>query len=833
MEALLIGSSVLILFVILLRAVFGRYISFRVRYALWLIVVLRLAWPFSLPGSPYSIMNYVPSVQDLSGQGMEQQKSAEPYGGGGLSAGENGERNGFAQGETGEPAMLTARQGAAVTQADVRTQAIPVKNTSMQQSQQNRQDNAAMRNVRAAALEKGLIVIWLTGAVLMSLYLLIVNMTWYLRLRRTRVLIQSADRAKEGRTIPVYRCEKLASPCLFGVWRPAVYLNDTALADEKNRVFALAHEQQHYRHKDHIWSFVRLLCLTVYWFHPLVWAAAVLSARDCELACDEGVTARITDEECAEYGRSLLSQVPLKRGGMNLTMNTSMSGSARNLKRRLVAIMYKKKNSVWAAFLMTIILLLVTGCTFTGAEDHSSTAAGSSVDNPGTKEGEIGMGESDVKASSDEGLLSQLKESIRIDEYGRLTFRIPVNDHTPEDWSISIYGKERMSGQGIVIAYFVGGNKTCVWESGSTFPIIDKEDLSNVSELSMTVELSSFSEDGEKIKTSMIVDLLERYHALSGAAEDESMMQTALQAFTMLPDGCHGWALTKDGQVLYTYEGVEQFSCLNHLPYAEAGEFDDGTARFRADTETGVSSCFLDEKTAFFAGVSADEGEALLIRETIMSVPAAEEEDGRVAISQHSTRIPLKEYFPNGNIYVSFSDSEHGYLLVCSDPAGGLMSKHLYQTLDGGDSFSFVADLSGMVTGYPAGMAFCGAETGYIGVSHRGEPAYLYGTQDGGKTWQSLSLPIYADAAYADGLSPVLFYAEGKAQAAVVLKNVSTDSVWYVLYENHNAAETLDSWELIRILSYDEVRSYSPLDESTGYFIDGDGMLHKWKYELP
>ena len=68
--------------------------------------------------------------------------------------------------------------------------------------------------------------------------------------------------------------------------------------------YALAHELTHYRHLDHIWSLVRLVCLALWWFHPLVWAAAWLSRRDGELACDEGVLERLGSEHRLPYGRA-------------------------------------------------------------------------------------------------------------------------------------------------------------------------------------------------------------------------------------------------------------------------------------------------------------------------------------------------------------------------------------------------------------------------------------------------------------------------------------------------------------------------------------------------
>ena len=851
-EDLLIGSSVLILFLILLRMIVGRRISFRMRYALWLIVALRLALPFALPGSPLSIMNYVPSLQVLFDGEAESPGYVGVRDSGSTVAGENGYGDDLPSGQEGKSAMLTVRQGAAVVRLDDAAQDVSAQNVSMRQETWGLQDGAMVGNAlteRAAgtvALKNRLGIIWLTGAVVMSLYLLMVNMALYGRLRRTRVLMNSADRSEGRRTLPVYCCEKLATPCLFGVWHPAIYLNDTALADEKNHAFALAHEQQHYRHKDHIWSLVRLVCLTVYWFHPLVWAAAILSAKDCELACDEGVTAQITKEECAEYGRSLLSQVPLKRGRMYLTATTSMSSSARTLKRRLLAITQKKKASVRAALLTAAVLLFVAGCTFTGADDRSANMGNDDVAGLAAEGGEgenvtdrssadgNGMDEPAQPVSPDAELLSKLKESIRVDGDGTLTFTIPVSDHAPEDWSISITERQSVGDGYRSTSVVAHGQEDYIWESGRTFSLTVSGSESDMAELSMDITLSSFFDDGEEIRTSTVIDLLAYWRERSEPEADESMMQTALRAFAMFPDGRHGWALTEDDQILYTYEGAGQFSLLSDLPFAQAGEITDTTdapACFLADRGgTEVSVCFLDEKTAYFAAVSAIDGEALLIRETITSEPAAGDEDGQVLVSEHRTRIPLQEYFWCGEMYVSFADSQNGYLLVCSDPALGQMAKHLYRTTDGGDSFSFVADLSSVVSGYPTGMAFCSEDVGYVGVSHRQELSYLYGTTDGGETWESVDVPVHADAYYSDSLAPVVFYEDGMLKMAVVLKNVVGQSHRYVLYENPRPADFM-TWQLIRILPYDDVRSYCLTDKNTGYFIDGDGLLQKWEYE--
>lgn len=363
------------------------------------------------------------------------------------------------------------------------------------------------------------------------------------------------------------------------------------------------------------------------------------------------------------------------------------------------------------------------------------------------------------------------------------------------------------------------------------------------SELSMTVTLSSFAADGEEIRTAVMIELLTEEQEVPEQGETpENTMQTILNAYTMFPDGKHGWALTKNHQILYTYEGEDQFSLAGSLPFAAeirnadgAGDTSDAEneACFLADNGIDISSCFLDEKTAYFAGVSANEGEALLIRLQILSEPAAGDEDGQILVSEHRTRIPLQEYYWCGNVYVSFADAQNGYLLVCSDPALGQMAKHLYRTTDGGDSFSFVADLSTVIKGYPGGMAFCDENTGYIGVSIRGDSSnYLYGTPDGGLTWERVGVPVHADAYYVDAPVPVVFHEDGEVQMAIVLRNVVGQSDRYVLYENPNPAD-FRSWQLIEILPYEEVKGYHLSDRNTGYFIDGSGTLHKWEYDAP
>ena len=127
-----------------------------------------------------------------------------------------------------------------------------------------------------------LTILWLAGVAGMAVWFLVTNLRFWRTLRRTRT-----PYAVEGCRYPVYLvAEGLPSPCLFGLLRPAIYLTPAAASPDRLR-HVLAHETAHARHLDPLWSLLRCVCLAVYWFDPLVWAAAAVSKTDGELACDE------------------------------------------------------------------------------------------------------------------------------------------------------------------------------------------------------------------------------------------------------------------------------------------------------------------------------------------------------------------------------------------------------------------------------------------------------------------------------------------------------------------------------------------------------------------
>ena len=324
-----ITSSALILIISALRFIFGNSISRRLRYAMWGIVLLRLLVPIQFSQSPVSVLNIVPhdaptqiqhSLSDVSAAGDDMiSANGSNY--------VNSGSNSAAQPESSVSPFISMLSGNNFTNFNP------------------------------------LIMIWITGAIATALWFAAVNLMFYLRLRRQRRLIEV-----ENCQLPVYAAPDLRSPCLFGMFRPAIYMTTKALESEQTIAHVLAHELIHFAHKDHLWSFLRSVCIAVYWFNPLIWLAAILSREDCELACDEAAVVGVGEENRIAYGRVLVDMIARKRAPETFfCAATTMASGTSGIKKRLNMIVQNKKTMIPALIIVFSVVAIATGATFTGA----------------------------------------------------------------------------------------------------------------------------------------------------------------------------------------------------------------------------------------------------------------------------------------------------------------------------------------------------------------------------------------------------------------------------------------------------------------------------------
>lgn len=483
-------SSLLILAVVLLRAVLGRRIPARARYALWLVVLVRLAVPVSPveSGASAARLLQLPAAVQAAAPAAPQAPALAAGGGAGANAG-------------GLPAAPDA-------------------------------PGAPAAPARPSARTLGLL--WGIGSLAVGGWMLAENLRFARCLRANRVRLDTAalgaDDAAAPCPLPVWRCGPLGSPCLFGAVRPAIYLNDAACASDAAQRWAVRHEWQHYRQGDGVWCLARCLCLAVYWWHPLVWLAAALSRRDCELACDEGVTAGLVPDDRLAYGRCLLALAPgreaMPRRPRPLAA-TSMSESARQLKARLAAIGTAHRTAVWAAALAIVAAVALAVTTLTRAPSPTLPR--------------------DAAAA-----LAQLRGSITVRD-GMLGFTLPETGFAPDEWDIHISGAARM-GEGQMSLHYLEDQQAQGWQGGAWYPILDEASLyDGVLELWLDAALPD-SESGKSIT----VDLLDA--ALDAASRQAAALSAAL------PEGEEVWV---DYRINEAYSLVYSYLAAGGLPNNE------------------------------------------------------------------------------------------------------------------------------------------------------------------------------------------------------------------------------------------------------------------------
>ncbi len=344
MKEIIITASVLILCVMLIRHFFKGKISNRLQYALWLLVAIRLIIPVSAQlylslgeVDEFRIMDLVRRLEGDFGDITERLE---------------------------QPVSFTMNMNSPVSQQIIK---------NMLEEEMEYIGGADGPTSIFLAGSVGftwldiLRWIWFGGMGVMAVWMAAVNLRFCRKLRRERqdfVLPEEVTGRLHPKVLAslrrggVYTVKELVSPCLYGIpGLEAVYLPEAVTGEEDRLCHVLTHEICHKRHGDGFWSFVRNMLLLCYWFHPLVWAAAVLSKRDCELACDEGALLLLGEQERIGYGKTLLSIIT-DRGRFSdfACTATTMTGSGRSVKERIRCIAEKPR--VLGAAVAAVLILI-------------------------------------------------------------------------------------------------------------------------------------------------------------------------------------------------------------------------------------------------------------------------------------------------------------------------------------------------------------------------------------------------------------------------------------------------------------------------------------------
>ena len=298
--------SALILVVLLVRAIFKNRVPKRMLYALWLVVLLKLCLPGTLVSLP------VLPAEDAA---VPAQSAERPV----------------------QTAPVIQRPAQTVTKPQTPAQqpVSPVQETA----------KPAAKSLTTAQI---LQIAWFSGSALLGLWLFGTWLMFTIRLRKSRKFL-----GRQGRT-NIYVSKRIKSPCLAGLI-PAVYLTEDVLRNDTTELI-VRHELTHLRHLDFLWSLCRTAAVTVYWWNPFIWLAAICSKRDAELACDEAVAAKLPESKRLAYARAILAQAPRKTAALSL--------AGPPVKERILFLTKKQRTSVLCVILALLLVVSATGCSF-------------------------------------------------------------------------------------------------------------------------------------------------------------------------------------------------------------------------------------------------------------------------------------------------------------------------------------------------------------------------------------------------------------------------------------------------------------------------------------
>lgn len=352
----IVTSSTLIIMLLSLSALLEKKINPCLKYALWLLAALKLLVPLPQFPSPVSILNVVQKIE----------QTIAPSTAAGISDNTNM-----------DPAVSAPAQDTGV-HPDSSSQTSP--GDSSQTISASSPDGAPAQILSESDIEQEsprrflplftvLSSIWLFGAFACTFIFVWGNLRFARQLKKDRILTETTG----AKLLPVYRTGSVTSPCLFGVFHPAVYLPEDIRLTDAQKTDILAHEYTHFRHGDTLWALVRCLCVGLYWYNPLVWIAARVCVRDSELACDYGALKRIGGENRIRYGKTLIAAAGALPASHIWNCSTQATGGRQEMKRRIEMIAKPPAAKKYHVFITLILCVSMAGCTFSGADAKKQT----------------------------------------------------------------------------------------------------------------------------------------------------------------------------------------------------------------------------------------------------------------------------------------------------------------------------------------------------------------------------------------------------------------------------------------------------------------------------
>ncbi len=205
--------------------------------------------------------------------------------------------------------------------------------------------------------EKSNLLLWIWGMVALAfgLWGVLSYVLFRRRLRHCRWL-----------DVRLEESERVAVPCVVGVFHPRVYLPAGLTPEQQHHT--VTHERCHIRRGDHIWKILAYGILALHWFNPLVWLFYFKFQRDVEMACDELVLRKLGNGARSDYSQTLLDLAKPRPGGLT----TPVAFSENSIKSRLVRILKVSHPRLAVTIPVALVCVVLTLSVVVGAAEEKT-----------------------------------------------------------------------------------------------------------------------------------------------------------------------------------------------------------------------------------------------------------------------------------------------------------------------------------------------------------------------------------------------------------------------------------------------------------------------------
>ncbi|MCI9674944.1 MAG: hypothetical protein HFH06_04145 [Lachnospiraceae bacterium] len=166
----------------------------------------------------------------------------------------------------------------------------------------------------------------------------------------------------------------VSSPLLIGFFHPCIVLPNADIP-ERDFQCSILHELTHYKRRDMFYKWLVQVTVCLHWFNPLVHLMSREITKACEFSCDEAVLAKMGGSSAQDYGKTLLNAMAAVGKYKENLGAVTLSENKQLLKERINAIMNFKKKSMAIRFLTgALTLCVVFGAAFVGVYPVAAAA---------------------------------------------------------------------------------------------------------------------------------------------------------------------------------------------------------------------------------------------------------------------------------------------------------------------------------------------------------------------------------------------------------------------------------------------------------------------------